>query len=61
MAINVTVKGNKLIIEADIETPVPSASGKNLVVASTRGNLRTTAEVDGRPVTVGFNAYTPRA
>jgi hypothetical protein len=37
--------------------PTPSASGKTLVVASTRGNTVTTAMVDGKPVTIGLNAY----
>jgi len=53
----VAIKGNKLCIEIDLEPPTPSASGKTLVVASTRGNIVTTAEVDGRQVTVGLNAY----
>lgn len=57
MAINVKVQGTKLIIEADLETPTPSASGKTMVVASTRGNMRTTAEVNGKPLTVGLNVY----
>jgi hypothetical protein len=26
-------------------------------VASTRGNAVTTAEVDGKPITIGLNAY----
>lgn len=34
----VEIKGNKLCIEIDLEKPTPSASGKTLVVASTRGN-----------------------
>ena len=57
MAIQVEVKGKQLVITADLETPTPSASGKTLVVASTRGNLATTAIVDGKPVIVGLNAY----
>jgi hypothetical protein len=38
-------------------TPVRSASGKTLVVASTHGNKQTEVEVDGKPVIVGLNAY----
>jgi hypothetical protein len=57
MAIKVEVKGKKLIIEMDLETPTLSASGKTLVVASTRGNLMTEATVDGKPITIGLNAY----
>ena len=57
MAMNVEIKDNKLCIEIDLETPKPSSSGKTLVVASTRGNTVTTAEVDGKPVIIGLNAY----
>lgn len=57
MAIQVSIEGKQLVIRADLETPTPSASGKTLVVASTRGNLRTSVEVAGKPVTVGLNAY----
>lgn len=57
MAMTVEIKGNKLCIEIDLETPKPSASGKTLVVASTRGNAVTTAAIDGKPVIVGLNAY----
>lgn len=35
----------------------PSKSGKSTVIASTFGNQVTTATVDGKPVTVGVNAY----
>jgi hypothetical protein len=51
------IKGNQLVITVDLQTPAPSASGKTLVVASSHGNQATTAVVDGKPVTVGFNAY----
>ena len=57
MAMKVEIKGNKLFIEIDLEKPTPSASGKTLVVASTRGNAVTEAMVDGKPVTIGLNAY----
>ena len=39
-------------------TPGPSKSGKSLVIASTRGNQTTPATFDGKPVTLGVNAYT---
>lgn len=57
MAMKVEIKDNKLYIEIDLETPTPSSSGKTLVVASTRGNTVTTAQVEGKPVTIGLNAY----
>lgn len=57
MALKVEQKGNKLGIEIDLEKPAPSSSGKTLVVASTRGNVVTDVMVDGKPVTIGINAY----
>ena len=54
MAMTVEIKNNKLCIEIDLETPTPSASGKTLVVASTRGNAVTTAEVNGKPIIIGI-------
>jgi hypothetical protein len=57
MAMTVEIKGNKLYIEIDLEKPTPSASGKTLVVASSRGNSVTIAEVDGKPIIIGLNAY----
>lgn len=53
----VTIEGKELVIRIALETPTPSASGKTLVVASTRGNMTTTASVNGKPITVGLNAY----
>ena len=53
----VEVKDNKLFIEIDLEKPTPSSSGKTLVVASTRGNVVTDAQVEGKPLVVGLNAY----
>lgn len=60
MAINVEIKDNKLFIEIDLENPTPSSSGKTLILASTHGNTVTTAEVDGKPVIIGLNAYIKR-
>lgn len=57
MAMEVKIRDNKLCIEIDLEEPKPSSSGKTLVVASTRGNVVTTAEVNGKPITIGLNAY----
>jgi len=37
--------------------PVPSASGKTLVVASTHGNKVTDLIIEGQPVVIGVNAY----
>lgn len=60
MAIEAKIEGNKLIITCDLEEPTPSASGKTLVVASTRGNMKTDLTVNGKPLTIGLNAYTSK-
>jgi len=60
MAMKVEIKNKKLYIEIDLEEPTPSSSGKTLVVASTHGNTITTAEVNGKPITIGLNAYIKR-
>ncbi len=57
MAMNVEIRDNKLCIEIDLEEPKLSASGKSLVVASTRGNTVSSAEIDGKPIVIGLNAY----
>ena len=52
---------NKLVIEIPLNaTPVLSATGKTLVVASTHGNKVTEAQVNGKNIVVGLNAYIPR-
>ena len=56
----VELKGNDMVITIPMGTPTPSASGKTLVVASTRGNVITDAMIDGKPVVVGVNAYIKR-
>jgi len=54
----VEIKNGKLIVEIDINNPpIPSSSGKTLVVASSRGNQPTTATISGKAVVVGLNAY----
>lgn len=51
------VKDGKLIIEIELQQPTPSATGKTLVVASTHGNLTTSAMIQGKPIVIGLNAY----
>jgi hypothetical protein len=56
--LNVKIEGKELVIRIPMnETPQPSASGKTLVVASSRGNQQTDAVVNGERVVVGLNAY----
>jgi hypothetical protein len=52
------IEGSELVIRVPLNpTPVSSSSGKSLVVASSHGNKQTEAKVNGKPVTVGVNAY----
>ena len=50
-------KGNQLVISIDLQKPEMSKSGKTLVVASTRGCVQTDLKIEGKPVTIGLNAY----
>ena len=53
----VKIEGKELVVRIALESPTPSASGKTLVVASTHGNTVTSAVINGKPVTIGLNAY----
>lgn len=53
------VNGN-LVITIPMQTPTPSATGKTLVVASSHGNVKTSATVNGKEITIGVNAYITR-
>ena len=57
MQVTVDQKSKTLTIVIELTSPTPSASGKTLVVASSHGNLQTAAQVDGKNVIVGLNAY----
>lgn len=58
---NAKIQNGKLIIEIEIsDPPAPSATGKTLVVATSHGNQPTAAQVQGKPVVVGLNAYIRR-
>lgn len=53
-----TIEGDYLVIRVPMNAkPVPSSSGKTLVVASSHGNKQTEVEIQGKPVIVGVNAY----
>lgn len=53
-----SIEGEYLVIRVPLNAkPVPSSTGKTLVVASTHGNKQTEVEIDGKPVFVGVNAY----
>jgi hypothetical protein len=55
---NAKIEGSNLVITLPLQNPRPSASGKTLVVASTGGNVTTnSATIQGKPLTIGVNAY----
>jgi len=54
---DIKIENGFLVIKLPIQAPVPSSTGKTLVVASTHGNQQTAALIDGKPVIVGVNAY----
>ena len=52
------IEGRDLVIRLPLNpTPTPSSTGKTLVVASSHGNKKTDAKVNGQPVIIGVNAY----
>ena len=58
MGIAAKIEGSNLVLTIPLEDPPQrSASGKSLVIASTRGNAVTSLMVQGKPLTVGCNAY----
>jgi hypothetical protein len=59
--VKVSIEKGELVIRLPLnQPPVPSGTGKSLVVASTHGNQRTDAVIDGQNVIVGVNAYIAR-
>lgn len=57
MTMEAKIEGGKLHLTIDMQEPTRSASGKTLVVATSHGNKPTEAQVNGKPVIVGVNAY----
>jgi hypothetical protein len=57
----INLDSGELIIRLPLTIPPsPSASGKTMVIGSTRGNVRTSATFEGKPITIGVNAYFPK-
>jgi hypothetical protein len=56
--VQATQEGDTLVLRLPMNaTPTPSATGKTLVVASSRGAQETELLVNGQPVHVNVNAY----
>ena len=56
----VEIKDNQMIITVDMQPPTPSKSGKTLVVANSGGPTKTTAQVNGKTVTLNLTAWTQK-
>jgi len=52
----VTTKENMLYITIPLQNPKPSRRGKTLLVATTNGFVRTSAEVNGKVISINLNA-----
>jgi hypothetical protein len=60
-SVKATIENGELVIRLPLNrTPVLSSSGKSLVVASSHGNQKTDAVIDGQSVIIGVNAYIAR-
>ena len=57
--VRVTIKGNKMTIEIEMQKPKLSSSGKTKVVASTGGFSKSDARFKGHIVSVNLNATIP--
>ena len=53
------IKGKEHVVVSIPIDPRPSRSGKNITIASSYGVRPTTAQYNGKPVTVGVNAFVP--
>jgi len=57
LKVTINEKSNTMTVVIPI-TPGVSKSGKSNIVATSSGNKTTTAVYNGKPITVGLNAYT---
>lgn len=53
-----TIDGKEeLVIRMPLGDRRLSSTGKSVLIATTGGNLQTSLEIDGKPLTVAVNAY----
>ena len=57
ISVTVNKKDRTMTITLPLQKPTVSASGKTMVVATTRGNQKVDCEYDGQQLTVGVNVY----
>ena len=51
------IEKGQLVITLPLQTPTPSASGKTLIVASSRGVKRSAVKLEGKELCVVANAF----
>lgn len=51
------LKGNELIIRLKVHDPSRSKTGKNMVIASSRGLCETSIKIAGKPVVISAAAF----
>jgi hypothetical protein len=58
MSLSAKIEKGQLVLSLPVEAnPMPSKSGKTILVATTRGPQSTTVIHDGKPLIVSINAY----
>lgn len=58
MSLDAKIEKGFLVVRVPVNaTPVPSSTGKSLIVATTGGNQPTAITVDGKTVKVGLTAF----
>jgi len=51
------IEKGELVIRIQMTKPMPSSTGKTLLVASTRGATKSEVQVDGKTVSIALNAF----
>jgi hypothetical protein len=51
------IEGKNLVVELPMKKPRPSASGKTMIVASSRGVRRCAVKVEGEALYLSLNAF----
>lgn len=51
------LEGQELVIRIPITEPTLSPTGKTYSIASSHGNVKTDVMIEGKPLTIGLNAY----
>ncbi len=51
------IEKKELVIRIPLTDPIPSKTGKSLVVASSHGIVQTECQIGGKAISVGVNAF----